>query len=394
LEPAPEQAADAHRVTLESGRKPIAAVVLGAGLGDAVIARFAILAGLDLLRDAPQTGRATVRHGERLVELIVTLRPTDAGLRAELRLIDDDVNAPAQVAGAAAALPDRLPAGFSVGPYRIAGVLGSGGMGVVYRAEHTLLGRDVAIKVLRRSLLEQDPHSVQRFLGEARMTARVRYPGIVAVSDVATLADGRPYLVMELLSGHSLADAVADALDPVRAVQIARRIAAALQAAHDAGVVHRDLSPGNVFLLDRDAIKLVDFGAARRYDGNEDVPDGPPGVVFGTPWYMAPEQALGKPCDARTDLYSLGVVLYEMLAGAVPFDGETPRDVAVAHVSKPAPRVASPIDALPQQLESLVARLLRKNPDERHQTAAEVIDDLRRIESILQRPGWRRWLPR
>jgi serine/threonine-protein kinase len=406
LEPLPPgKHIEAHRVSIEEGGRTVTSAVLGGGLGDAVIARFALIAGIDLVERDASTGRSRVRDGDHVVDVFVTTRPTEHGLSAEVRVLDERGFAaetttalPAETAQTEPP-PGLLPPGTRVGAYRILEVLGKGGMGIVYRGEHELLGRQFAIKVLRAKLLHEDPDSVRRFLREAQAAARIRHEGIVDVSDVASLPDGRPYLVMELLDGTCLADIVDShgALQPLRAVRIIIQTARALGAAHKAGVVHRDLSLSNIFVYGTDEeerVKVVDFGAAHLLGAQREVvPDGPPGIVLGTPWYMAPEQARGLTCDARSDLYSLGVVLFELLSGRAPFDSESVRDVVRQHVVAPPPLVTSPLETLPEQLERVVARLLRKDPAERHQTAAALIEDLEVVERMLSRAGWRRWLP-
>ncbi|RMH40270.1 MAG: serine/threonine protein kinase [Deltaproteobacteria bacterium] len=384
---------DRHVVTLERGGRTLASTTVHDGLGDAMIARVALLAGIDLCRGGTQTGRVALRVGDRRVELIATVRQTERGLSSELRLLEDVApvsDEPTVV------LPARLPDGFAIGPYRIERLIGAGGMGLVYRARHAILDRVVAVKVMRRTLLKSDPDAVRRFLREARAAARVRHPGIVDVLDVGTLADGRSYLVMEHVDGSSLADLIdaRGAFEPAHAVRIAKNIARALAAAHGAGVVHRDMSASNVFLVDYDEVKVVDFGAARTLDGSDaDVPDGPEGTVLGTPAYMAPEQARGLECGPAADLYSLGCILFEMLSGKPPFDGDKAVDVARKHVVAPAPPVTSPMDELPQPLVDLVAKLLRKRPEQRYRSAAELAAELGRVEQLLARTGWRKWLP-
>ncbi len=398
VEPSREEGiADAHTVRIEGGGEEIASALLVGGLGDAVIARLALVADLDISSGRVQTGRTQVSSGGDPVDLFVTIRATAEGLSAEVRLVDDRRTSQSQPA---IALPAMLEPGTEIDQYVISGVLGRGGMGIVYRGEHKLLGRQFAVKVLRRRLMQEDPDAVARFMREARAAARVRHPGIVDVSDVNTLPDGRPYLVMEILDGIEVGQLVEShgPFAPARAVALTRQVARALGAAHEAGVVHRDMSSSNVFLTrgdDGEVAKVVDFGAAHllRAPKHEEVPDGPPGIVLGTPWYMAPEQARGYPCDERTDLYSLGVVLYEMLAGRVPFDDENVREIVRMHVLTPAPAVSSPLEPLPELLEKVVARLLRKDADERYQTAAALVEDLDKVERLMGRSGWRKWLP-
>ncbi|HEU5058990.1 MAG TPA: serine/threonine-protein kinase, partial [Kofleriaceae bacterium] len=274
--------------------------------------------------------------------------------------------------------------GESVGSYRLLGAIGSGGMGVVYVAEHLLLGRRAAIKFLHPHV-SSDPEMVDRFFNEARAASAVKHAGIVEVYDFGYL-DGAAYLVMEYLDGESLLShlRVEGTLRIDRAVVIARKVAAALGAAHDAGVVHRDLKPDNIFLV-RDApdtapeargrICLLDFGIAKllRSDGSFSASATASGVLVGTPAYMSPEQCRGGgQVDGRSDLYALGCVLYGMLAGRPPFLGEGGGDVLAHHifVAPDPPSVHTP--AVPPELDAIVMRLLEKDPARRFQNAREL----------------------
>jgi serine/threonine-protein kinase len=232
-----------------------------------------------------------------------------------------------------------------------------------------------------------------RFVREARAASRVHHPGIVDVIDFGSLPDGRAFLVMERIDGETLEQIIdgSGAMDPARAVTIARRIATALDAAHGAGVVHRDLKPSNVFVLADDAIKLADFGAAKMIDSTSPA-ETQKGQIFGTPYYMSPEHARGLATDRRTDVYSLGCVLYEMLTGTVPFDGPTVMDILTKHIMEPLSPMQTMVP-IPDVLERTVSRALAKRVEERYQTAAEMGADLDRAAAALGRTGWRRWLP-
>lgn len=383
-----------HQVTFERGRLAVGRCVLEHGLGDAVVARLGLMCGLNLMSRAPQTGRCGIRLGDQRFDVVVTLRRGATQLGAEIRLladVDRDAVPSVMVAG-----DDRLEAGSVVGPYRVLEEIGRGGMGVVYRVEHAMLGRQFAMKVLRSELLQADPASADRFVREARAAARVQHPAIVDVTDFGELADGRPYLVMELLDGISLGDYLGErgALTADAALDLIRRIARALDAAHSHGVVHRDLTPSNVFVSGPEQdleLTLVDFGAARLLD--QDAGADRSEYVFGTPCYLSPEQAQGFPGDQRADLYALGIIFFEMVSGDVPFDGDDVRAVVRKHVFESVPELVSPLGPLPEGLASLILRCLRKEPERRYQSAGELLDELARVQENWNRKGWRRWLP-
>jgi eukaryotic-like serine/threonine-protein kinase len=210
------------------------------------------------------------------------------------------------------------------GRYHVVALLGEGGMGQVYEVRHTSLDRGFAMKVLRRELA-RDPELSDRFIDEAKGTASIRHPNIVQITDFGRLDDGLPYFVMELLRGQTLGHVI-KAGGPIpagAAVRILEQIASALGAAHAAGIVHRDLKPENVFLVGgmtggraSGDVRVVDFGAAKIVGSSRVTRQG---IVFGTPHYMSPEQASGQPVDHRADIYALGVIMYEMFTGRVPF---------------------------------------------------------------------------
>ena len=267
-----------------------------------------------------------------------------------------------------------------LGQYRVTGTIGRGGMGVVHAAEHALLGRRAAIKVLR-SELSRNQDAVKRFFNEARAAAAIRHPGIVEVYDFGWTPDGAAFLVMEHLEGESLTRRSARARFRWPAVlAIARQIAGALSAAHAMGIVHRDLKPDNVFLVpDPDVpggerIKLLDFGIAKLEVASSTLPSVTrTGMVIGTPTYMSPEQCRGVAVDHRADLYALGCVIYELCCGRPPFVGEGAGDVLAAHIHMPVPAMSNTDAEIPHIVEVLVRRLLAKAPADRLQTADKVI---------------------
>ena len=304
--------------------------------------------------------------------------------------------------------------GESVGSYRLLGTVGTGGMGVVYVAEHLLLGRRAAIKFLHPHI-SADPDMVERFFNEARAASAVKHAGIVEVYDFGYL-DGMAYLVMEYLDGESLLShlRVEGRLPVDRALVIIRKITSALAAAHDAGVVHRDLKPDNIFLV-RDAadtaaeargrVCLLDFGVAKllRNDGSFNPSTTASGVLVGTPAYMSPEQCRGGgQVDGRSDLYSLGCVLYGVLSGRPPFVGEGGGDVLAHHIFVVPEPPSTHTPSVPPELDAVVMRLLEKDPGKRFPSARELGRTLgelaERIESMdrtmEQRPTERQPAPR
>ncbi len=277
--------------------------------------------------------------------------------------------------------------------YRVTRLLGSGGMGAVYRAEHVHMRKAVALKVLHREMTAM-PEVVARFEREAVAAARIEHPNVAGALDFGQLEDGAFYLVLEYIEGHSLSAAL-DAegpFSPLRAVHIARQVAEALAAAHEAGVVHRDLKPDNIMLVDRDGdvdfAKVLDFGIAklRTDEGDGQKALTQIGSVFGTPEYMSPEQAMGEPVDARSDLYALGMILYEMLVGQTAFASGELIAVLAKHMTAPPPPLPGHV---PKAVRDLTMRLLRKEPEARVQTAQELGALLRALELEWspRRPG-------
>ncbi len=264
--------------------------------------------------------------------------------------------------------------------------LGQGGMGVVYGARHSVIDRRVALKVLRADLA-RDPQIMARFVQEAKAASRIGNPHIVEVSDFGQLPDGSTYFAMELLVGQSLANAIDEnpgkPLPLGRILHVARQVTRGLGAAHDAGIVHRDLKPDNVMLVargsDADFVKVLDFGIAKVGSSAEKVTRA--GQVFGTPHYMSPEQAEGKAVDARTDVYALGVMLFEMASGAVPFDADNFMGILTQHLYKEPPPLKVAADGTPVSpaLAAIVGKCMAKKAADRYPTMEEVGADLDRL---------------
>ncbi|RUO92662.1 serine/threonine protein kinase [Corallococcus sp. AB018] len=276
--------------------------------------------------------------------------------------------------------------GAQLGEFIIQERIGAGGMGVVYRAEHPIIGKQAAIKVLRAELMS--PEQAQRLLVEARSVNAIRHPGILDIFNFGSLPDGRPYVVMELLQGQSLAEVLRSRgrLDVGTAVWMLDQILSPLGAAHRAGVVHRDLKPANVFMAERpDAapmLKLVDFGIAKVLQSQEGLTHAD-GSVLGTPDFMAPEQVRGGAVGPATDLYALGVMAFQMLTGARPFQGDNVQ-VLFAHVEQAPPPPSSKVEGIPPELDALVLQLLEKAPAMRPASAEEVRQRLKALS--LERP--------
>jgi len=286
--------------------------------------------------------------------------------------------------------------------YRIERLLGEGGMGAVYQAEHTLMRKRMAIKVLHPEMTRL-PEVVARFEREAMAAAHMDHPHVVTATDFGKLEDGSFFLALEFVEGKSLREIIAAGrLDLGRALHIGRQIAAALQRAHALKIVHRDLKPENVMLVDRDGdsdfVKVLDFGIAKVQMGELGTSDrGDPsqpvltqaGMVYGTPEYMAPEQALGQPVDPRADLYALGIILYEMCTGLRPFEADSKVALLGMQVTAPVPpMVQKCADCnVPIEVETLVGHLLRKEASERVGDAREVIEAISVILAQLTASG-------
>jgi Tol biopolymer transport system component len=281
-----------------------------------------------------------------------------------------------------------LAAGTRLGPYEILAPLGAGGMGEVYKAKDTRLGREVAVKVLPASFLD-DPDRLRRFELEARAASALNHPNIVTLHDIGE-GRGAPYVVTELLEGETLRSRLAGgALAPRKATEYAIQIAQGLAAAHEKGIVHRDLKPENLFVTNDGRVKILDFGLARVTEPDAGGPSGTqlptvtagtePGLVLGTLGYMSPEQVRGKKADARSDIFAFGTVLYEMLSGRRAFHGETAADTMSAILTKEPQELSESGQKVSEPLERLVRHCLEKSPEARFQAASDIAFDLEAI---------------
>jgi len=284
--------------------------------------------------------------------------------------------------GVAPAPPQGILGSIIDRRYRVEALLGEGGMGLVYRVRHTGLNKAFAIKVLRRENTH-DPEVVARFRREAESASGIGNQHIVDINDFGVLHDGSTYFVMECLEGMDLIDAMdkTPRIEERRAVHIAEQICRALGAAHEAGIVHRDLKPENIFLTKRngieDFVKVLDFGIAKVANGPKRLTR--QGEVLGTPHYMSPEQCEGENVDHRTDIYALGVLLYEMVTGHVPHDADNMAGILTKHMYEDPipPKIRAP--EVSEGLDMLILRCLEKKPERRYQTMRELESDIGRL---------------
>lgn len=287
--------------------------------------------------------------------------------------------------------------GKQIGNYRLDKILGRGGMGTVYAGEHIYIKKQVAVKVLHPQFAKYQ-EAIHRFLREARAATSINHPNIVDVTDFGILNDGPVYFVMEFLEGISLEDLIEKegAVDLHRALNISNQMALALEAAHDQGVIHRDLKPDNIMLLKRpgrrdlvrmipgqnwitereesyDFVKILDFGIAKVLIADELSAETVQGAVFGTPEYMSPEAARGEEVDHRADVYSLGVIMFDMLCGRPPFEAQQSSDVLSMHINNapPSPREFAPHREITEQAEAVILKAMQKDPRHRFQTMGE-----------------------
>ena len=306
------------------------------------------------------------------------------------------MEAPAVAAAAESLLGqhDKLSTGQRLNHYEIISLIGEGGMGEVYLAKDTTLGRRVALKLLPR-YISNDPDRLRRFKQEARTASALSHPNVCVIHEISESEDGRPFIAMEYVEGITLRQRIADKNIKLGDVlDVAVQIADALRAAHEAGIVHRDIKPENIMIRRDGYVKVLDFGLAklteqRNPGASQSIStlfvNSSPGSVMGTAGYMSPEQARGVGVDERTDIWSLGVVLYEMLTGHPPFSGATPTDVVIAIVEKEPKPVAQYTASVPAELERIVRKALRKDADERYQIVKEMAIDLRSLRKDLEK---------
>jgi serine/threonine protein kinase len=284
-----------------------------------------------------------------------------------------------------------LRPGIRLGPYEVVAFLGAGGMGEVYRAQDARFGREVAVKVLPRAF-SQDRERLKRFEREARAVSALNHPNVVTIFDVGSTGDLH-YAVSELLEGETLRARLAAGPLAVRdALGLARDVVAGLVAAHERGIVHRDLKPENVFVTRDERLKILDFGLAKQMepapsDATTAVLRTHPGMVLGTVGYMSPEQVRGLPADHRSDIFSFGVVLHEMLTGRRAFSGDSQADALSAILRDQPPPASESNPEVPPELDALGQRCLRKRPEERFQTARELGEALEAVLRVLERPA-------
>jgi len=260
------------------------------------------------------------------------------------------------------------------GKYRLDALLAEGGMGAVYRATHVMLGKTIAIKLIRSAIVAS-PEIVRRFQREARAATALNHPNIVSVYDLGQTPDGTLYIAMEYIDGPSLKTLIqaGRAIPPMRTIAILRQVASALATAHRHNIIHRDLKPHNIMLATgidgSEQAKLVDFGIAKTFDESTQLTS--MGSALGTPYYMSPEQIEGSTVDARSDLYALGIILYEMLVGEVPFADQSTPAVLVRQLKERPARPSLKNPAVPPSLEAIALRCLEKDPAQRFQSADE-----------------------
>ena len=282
--------------------------------------------------------------------------------------------------------PESLVGQVIAGRYRLTKLLGQGGMGEVYAAEHVHITKRVAVKVLHPEI-SHNPEALARFKQEAQSASSIGHDNIVLIDDFGQMDDGRFYLCMEFLGGSSLAEemAAAGGMDPIRSLKLMVQVCDGLAAAHKKGIIHRDMKPENVFITKRsdgtELVKILDFGIAKVSGTDENQGLTKTGTVFGTPHYMSPEQALGQKLDHRADIYSMGVMLFEIFTGQVPFKAESFMGILSQHITKPppAPSTMTPGRTIPKPIEDIILKAMAKEPDQRHGTMLELRNELEQV---------------
>ena len=344
---------------------------------------------------------ALARPPAQRVAWLADACPTDADLQAEVLSLlaaheqdeESALDLPAQLVQQAAqqlvaATPATLQSGQTLSHYQILSWLGRGGMGEVYLAEDTRLGRRVALKLLPTAF-SQDAERVRRFEREARAASALNHPNIITIHEISTEGDTH-FIATEYIEGETLRAHLANQSASFKTVlEIAIQIASALEAAHTAGIIHRDIKPENVMIRPDGLVKILDFGIAklaamRKEEAETARPSTLPGMIVGTANYMAPEQAQGKAVDARNDIFSFGIVFYEMLTGRRPFAGETALESISSMLKDEPPPLRQMLPAVPSELERIVTKTLRKDREERYQTAQDLLLDLKEARRDLE----------
>ena len=343
---------------------------------------------------------ALERHGEERATFLDRECDSQTDVRKEVESLlrsyevaGSFMESPAVAHTADTFVDQKLAPGQRVKHYQIVNLIGEGGMGEVYLASDTILGRRVALKVLP-AFVSKDPDRLRRFTQEARAASRLSHPNVCVVHEIGETDDGRPFIAMEYVEGVTLRQRMRNhSMKLGDVLDIAIQIADALTAAHDAGIVHRDIKPENIVIRPEGYVKILDFGLAKlteRHKGAIHATmstllfDSSPGTVIGTAAYMSPEQARGIPVDERTDIGGLGVVLYEMASGNPPFTGETATDVIVSIVERDQPPISRHVEDTPPELERIVKKALRKDRNERYQIVKEMAIDLRSLRRELE----------
>jgi eukaryotic-like serine/threonine-protein kinase len=389
----------------------VSLVVMALGLGVAYVAAARITGPVRLLvslveraRDGSYSGAVSVATEDEIGTLARAFNSLLADLREKEQLIGFLREGMTAVKRAGDTAPANEDATLSLsavtlaapvekgkvfgGRYEIGDMLGRGGMGIVYLARDRQLDEQVALKVLRRDVLSNDPTLLDRFKQEIKLARRITHRNVLRTHDFGETADGTPYISMEYLEGVTLKDLIVSkgALPLGVGLRVAKQACQGLEAAHRQGVVHRDIKPQNMLILpETGELKIMDFGIARVSEvkgGQGGLTSD--GVVMGTPDYMPPEQGQGRPADFRSDIYALGIVLFEVFTGRLPFSGDTPMAVVLNHIqaTPPDPRAANP--ALPEELSALVLRCIQKDPAKRFDQVAEILRALNAVSAAAE----------